>query len=525
MPLSQSDNRRKYLALIVVSLLSCAVFAQAPVISSFSPTSGVIGTTVTITGANFNASPAGNTVFFGAVKAPVSAASPGSLTVTVPLGATYQPLSVTTGNLTAYSAHPFVTTFPGVNTDFNSISFADAIRSQTGLYPYGVVIVDLDGDGKPDLATANNANSPVSTISVLRNVSAKDSIAFEANADLPAPSGSTPYSIAAGDIDGDGKQDLVVTNNVASTVSVYRNTSIPGAISFAPRVEFATGSTPFSVAIGDLDGDGRPDLAVADYLPGTVSIFRNTSSAGSVSFAAKTDIPTLATPRYVTMGDIDGDGKPDLAIANERSSAISVIRNTSTTGALSFATRVDLAVAGSPTSIAIGDLDGDGKADLAVSNYGKESVGIIRNASSSGNISLSSAIDFPTGSSAYHVAIGDLNGDGKPDLAVATTLSVYVYNNNSTSGNISLVNPWNYYDFPPYFIALGDLDGDTKPDLVAANFTHSNLSIFRNKFNEPAIASFSPTTAATGATVTITGANFTSATAVNFGGTPAASFT
>jgi len=515
---------KKHLAVVLICLLSYAVFAQAPVITSFSPTSGVIGTIVTITGSNFSAALTGNIVYFGAVKALVSAASATSLTVAVPPGATYQPLSVTTGGLTAYAARPFVTTFPGASTTFNSFSFAAPIDSTTGLYPYGVVIVDLDGDGKPDLATANNANSPVSTISILRNNSAKDSVAFAPGVDLPAPSGSTPYSIAAGDIDGDGKQDLVVTNNVASTVSVYRNTSSPGTISFAARVEFATGNAPFSVAIGDLDGDGRPDLAVTNYLSTTVSVFRNTSTAGSVSFAAKADIPTPATARYVTIGDIDGDGKPDLATANELSSNVSVYRNTSTTGTISFATHVDLSVGGSPLSVAIGDLDGDGKPDLAVANNANKSVEIIKNVSTSGNISLSPAVDFPTGSGAYHVAIGDMNGDGKPDLMVATVLSIYAYANNSTSGNISFVNPYNYYDFPPYFIALGDLDGDTKPDLVTANFTHNTVSIFRNKFNEPAITSFSPATAAAGATVTITGVNFTGATAVYFGGTPAASF-
>ena len=153
--------------------------------------------------------------------------------------------------------------------------------------------------------------------------------------------GTNPQSIALGDLDGDGKPDLAVANLSSNTVSVYRNTSSSGSIgigSFATKVDFITGFIPRSVAIGDLDGDGKLDLAIANYGSATVSVFRNTSSSGSIgsgSFAPNVDFPTGTGPHSVALGDLDGDGKPELAVANSGS-------NVSPQLTPSFNTSVDL---------------------------------------------------------------------------------------------------------------------------------------------------------------------------------------
>ena len=110
--------------------------------------------------------------------------------------------------------------------------------------------------------------------------------------------GADPHSVAIGDLDRDGKSDLVVANNSAGTVSVFRNTSASGSIdasSFVAKVDFSIGTNPKSVAIGDLDGDGKPDLAVVNGNGITVSVLRNKSVSGSIttsSFAAKVDFST-----------------------------------------------------------------------------------------------------------------------------------------------------------------------------------------------------------------------------------------
>ncbi|KAA9338781.1 cadherin-like beta sandwich domain-containing protein, partial [Adhaeribacter soli] len=187
-----------------------------------------------------------------------------------------------------------------------------------------VAIGDIDGDGKPDLAIANNSSN---TVSVLRNTGSSGTVNFAPKADFTTV--TNPYSVAIGDIDGDGKPDLAIANSNSNSnnVSVLRNIGSSGTVSFAAKADFVTGSSPFSVAIGDIDGDGKPDLAIANINAGSVSVFRNIGSSGTISFAAKVDFTTGSSARSVAIGDIDGDGKPDLAITNNSSNTVSVLRN------------------------------------------------------------------------------------------------------------------------------------------------------------------------------------------------------
>jgi len=195
----------------------------------------------------------------------------------------------------------------------------------TGLVPRSLTIGDLDGDGKVDLVVANAGSN---TISVFRNNSTgAGSISYEAKVDFTTE--SSPYLVSIGDLDGDGKADLAVPNRSDNTISIFRNISSgAGSISFAPKVDFTTGTEPFSISIGDLDGDSKLDLAVANRVSNTVSIFRNMSSgAGSISYLTKVDLTTGPEPLSVSIGDLDGDGKPDLAVANNSSNTVSVFRN------------------------------------------------------------------------------------------------------------------------------------------------------------------------------------------------------
>ncbi|WBA44392.1 FG-GAP-like repeat-containing protein [Hymenobacter canadensis] len=490
-----------------------------PTITSFTPASGPVGTAVTLTGMGFNATAAQNVVFFGATQAAVTAASPTSLTVTVPLGTTYQYPSVTnlTTALTGYAAQPFVVTLNGTG------AFAVKADAATGATPYSVAIGDVNGDGQPDLAVVNEGSN---TVSVLRNTSTAGTVSFAAKADFAT--GTNPYSVAIGDVDGDGQPDLAVANANSNTVSVLRNTSTAGTVSFAAKADFATGDSPNLVAIGDVNGDGKPDLAVANANSNTVSVLRNTGAAGAVSFAASADFATGNGPFSVAMGDVTGDGQPDLATANYGSNTVSVLRNTSTAGAVSFAAKADFATGNGPSSVAIGDADGDSQPDLVVANYGSNTVSVLLNTSTAGAVSFAAKADFATGNSPYLAAIGDVDGDGKPDLAVANANSntVSVLRNTGAAGAVGFAAKADVATGTgPVSVAIGDVDGDGKPDLAVANSSGNTVSVLRQLTPPPTITGFTPASGPVGTSVTFTGTGFNATAAQNvvfFGATQAA---
>ncbi len=521
--------------LVLYFLVALYISAQAqPTITSFTPTSGPVSTTVTITGTNFNTTPANNIIFFGATKAAVTASTTTQLTVTVPTGATYAPITVlnATTNLLAYSMSNFTPTFTPNKGSITVTDFEPKVDFTTGSNPLSVSIGDLDGDGKADLAVANTASN---TLSVFRNTSTgTGNISYAAKVDYPTA--GDPQSVAIGDLDGDGKPDVAVANFIGSSVSVFRNTSTGvGNISYAAKIDFTTATPTRSVAIGDLDGDGKADLAVANDVGNSVSILRNTSTGpGNISYAAKVDFTTGASssPRSVSIGDLDGDGKADLAVASFGSNSVSVFRNTSTgTGSISYAIKVDYTAGTSPISVSIGDLDSDGNPDMAVLNLNSNTVSVFRSVSTGpGNIDFAAKVDFATGTATRSISIGDLDGDGKPDLAVTnhSNNTVSVFRNTSTgAGNIGyaakidLTTGTNSIS-----VSIGDLDGDGKPDMAVANAGSNSVSVIRNNpvFLIPTITNFTPALGPISTSVTITGTNFSGTPAnntVQFNGTTA----
>ena len=166
--------------------------------------------------------------------------------------------------------------------------------------------------------------------------------------------GASPYSVAAADLNGDGKLDLAVANRDSDNVSVLLN---QGNGTFAAKVEYAAGTSPYSVAAADLNGDGKPDLAIANAGSNNVSVLLN---QGNGTFAAKVDYAAGTNPNSVAVADLNGDGKPELAITNSSSSNVSILVNQ---GNGTFAAKVDYGAGTLPTSIVAADLDGDGKPD------------------------------------------------------------------------------------------------------------------------------------------------------------------
>ncbi len=465
--------------LVLFSVNSQNIFAQVPQITSFSPASGPIGTVVTISGSNFSSTAASNIVYFGAVRAFVTTATSTSLTVTCPSGATYQPITVTTSGLTTYSAKPFVVTSFASTTQIVSNTFGTMSSKATGKRPHSIACGDFNEDGKIDLVTANYDDN---TISIHTNTSSTTNISFANKIDLACGSGA--FGVTTGDVTGDGMLDIAVANYFAGTVSVYKNTSVEGYISFDSKVDYYSGSGPRIVSIGDLDGDGKADLAVANDDGDNISIFRNTGTNNTVGFATKVNYSPGDAPRDVVIGDLNADGKPELVVANFSSHNIAIYKNNCTSGNISFSYNNQYSAGPSPRCIGIGDLDNDGKPDVAVTNYDGSSVSIFLNGSASGNIAFNSKSDFSTESSPYGITVGDVNGDGKLDLAVANlqAQTMSVLKNTTTNAIVSFAAR---VDYPAEWGTIGtvmaDFNQDNRPDFAAANDFVSTVSILKNQ--------------------------------------------
>ena len=456
-----------------------------PTITVISPTSGTIGTSVTLTGTNFNKLPSNNIVFFGATIATVTTATDTSLRVNVPIGALFAPITVlnTVSVLAAKSTQFFNPTFSPTKGSITSSDMAGKVDFSTGSLPCSAAIGDMDGDGKGDIIVANYSSN---TVSVFRNTSIGGAVSFAAKVDFIT--GTNPTTLAIGDIDGDGKLDIAVGNYTSNKVSVFRNTGSNGSISFATKVDFVAYSIPTSVAIGDVDGDGKLDMVITNNNGINISVFRNKSQIGTINFETRLDVGTGTNPFAMALGDIDGNGKIDLAFTNYMNTNFSVKLNISTRGIIDLAFKVDIATGTNPSSLAIGDLDGDGKLDLAVTNYSSNSVSVYRNTGTNGTVSFATKVDFTTGTNPKSVSIGDIDGDGKPDLTITNynSNSVSIFRNTCISGTISFASK---VDFTagtnPNSAAIGDLDGDGKPDLAITNEGSNSVSVLRNNPQYP----------------------------------------
>jgi hypothetical protein len=338
--------------------------------------------------------------------------------------------------------------------------FATAVNYPAGTGPRSVAVGDFNGDGKQDLAVANSGSNNVSIL--LGNGNG----AFQAAVNYGT--GSTPRSVAVGDFDGDGKQDLAVANSGSNTVSILLGN---GNGTFKAAVGYAAGSGPASVAVGDFDGDGKQDLAVANANSGNVSIL---GGNGNGTFKPPVNIVVGSGPRSLVVGDFNGDGRQDLAVANSGSNNVSILRGN---GDGTFQTTLNNAVGTGPESVAVGDFNGDGKQDLAVANLGSASVSVLLGA---GDGTFSAAVNHGAGTSPASVAVGDFNGDGRPDLAVANNGSANV-SLLSGNGNGTFKAAVNYgAGTTPRSVAAGDFDADGKQDLAVANQGSNDVSVLIN---------------------------------------------
>jgi hypothetical protein len=296
----------------------------------------------------------------------------------------------------------------------------------------------------------------------------------------PVPVGNQPQSVSLGDLDGDGDLDLAVTT-AGDRVRLFFN---DGSADFSEdflKSPLDGFFSPQSIIAGDLDNDGDLDLAVGNSGATNVNILIN-DGTGTFPQPLPPPVPVGNNPQTLIAGDLDGDGDLDLAVTT----AGSVVRLLFNDGSGDFTEdplKSPILGLVFPTSIVVGDWDGDGDLDLAVGNSGATNVSILINDGTGGFTQpLPPDSPVPVGNNPQTLIAGDLDGDGDLDLAVTTSGSRVRLLFNDGSAIFSedpLKSPLLGLVFPTSMV-VGDWDGDRDLDLAVANSGATNVSILIN---------------------------------------------
>jgi hypothetical protein len=324
--------------------------------------------------------------------------------------------------------------------------------------PRGTALADLNGDGMLDLATVNTASAVVVRLGQAGGTHGA-AVSYSAGA-----LGIGSQAIAVGDVDNDGRLDVAVANRTASTVSVLLGN---GAGGLGAPTAYAMGTTTHDVELGDLDADGDLDLVTVGQ-GGTTASVRLNNGNGTFGAASAVSLGAVATPTALELGDVNGDYRLDLVVAAQGSDAVVVLLGAGT-GA--FAAPVQFAVNAAPRDVALGDVDGDGDLDIATASSTNST---ILRGNGAGQFPGSSSV--PMGLSPIAVALADVNGDGFDDFVAANnsgnTVSVRLSNGAGGFGPRTAF----FVGFTVEGMALGDVNGDGRLD-VAATVSDTNEAV------------------------------------------------
>ena len=372
-----------------------------------------------------------------------------------------------------------------------------------GADPRALAATDLNGDGNPDLAVTNFESG---TVSVLLGKGGGD---FNGPAIIPVFS-NPAHSLAVGDFNGDGRQDIAAGANgrvsillsnsaggfdrvadvglgagafvsildlnadgkldllfIDGTFTIQLSTLLGlGDGTFGPRRSFPVGGeAPASIATGDFNGDGKPDAATSNFGSANLSILLGDGLGG---FGPATHVPLFGQTAHVASGDFNNDGKTDLAAIRRNDDNVALLLGNGN-GTFTAASGSPFIAGSSPWAIAVSDFNGDGDADLAITNHAlinfQTAVAILLG---NGSGSFSAPTTYSVGKRSTSIAVADYNLDGKPDLVTAdpdsNALSILLGNGDGTFGTATKLA----FGLNPVFVAAGDFNNDGRKDLATA---------------------------------------------------------
>jgi FG-GAP-like repeat/Bacterial Ig-like domain (group 3) len=280
--------------------------------------------------------------------------------------------------------------------------------------------------------------------------------------------GLAPAAIAVGDFNGDGKLDMAVADAKGNSVTILLgngngtftrdSSAIPGTVAL---------STPISVVAADFNDDGNLDLAVLNRGSNTVTILQG---AGNGTFTLKSTHATGNMPYQVVAADFNRDGKLDLAITNYSDSTVTILLGN---GDGTFSPGPQTLSASGPVGLVAADFNGDGQMDLAVAALFANSVIVFLGDGDGTFVGL----PFPTGTTPYYLAVADFNLDGRPDLAITNDFESSITVLVNTGGGSFSIGPQLSTGPSPKGIVVADFNGDGFPDIAVANIEGAGLTV------------------------------------------------